>query len=453
MNNLTQGIRRVARMRDESSADPYVPGHGDVSFEATHYDLELDYAIASNHLTGKAVIDVRITPAERGGEPTRRIEFDLHKLKVHKLTVRGAKVERWGQSGSRLFLRFDRELAPGTEFTVTAAYKGSPHTMRGIDGDAGWEELTDGVIVASQPHGAPTWYPVNDRAANKATYRMTIACDSEYTVIANGTLTNRRRSGMKTSWTYTLTSPMSPYLATVQIGRYELRQLRTSPNTVTLAYPPRLRPQMDSAFAYQTHMIDYFTRAFGPYPFETYTAVVTDDDLEIPLESQTLSTFGANFATLEWDSQRLIAHELAHQWFGNAVTAASWEDIWLHEGFACYSEWLWSQVVGYKSTERQASEHWGKLSQLPQDLTLHDPGPDDMFDDRIYKRGALTLHALRRTVGDTIFFDILSTWVAEHRNGIATTDKFIQLAQRISGQNLTELFRVWLYETDLPELP
>lgn len=453
MNNLTDGIQRIRRKLDDTSADPYVPGHGDTSFEARHYDLTLDYAIASNHLSGKAVIDCVIAEKSEGGGPTRRVEFDLHKLKVVKLAVSGAKVERWGQSGSRLFIRFAKELAPGHEFTVTATYKGSPHTMRGIDGDAGWEELTDGVIVASQPHGAPTWYPVNDRAANKATYRIEVATDSAYTVIANGTLAHRRGTGAKTSWVYEVKNPMAPYLATVQIGRYETRVLRSHPNEVSVVYPPRLRAQVETAFSHQAHMVDYFSRVFGAYPFETYTAVVTDDDLEIPLESQTLSTFGANFATMQWDSQRLIAHELAHQWFGNTVTAASWKDIWLHEGFACYSEWLWSQVCGYKSTDRQAAEHWGRLSEKPEDITLYNPGPDDMFDDRIYKRGALTLHALRRTVGDDHFFDILQTWVRGNQFGLVTSEGFIELAQRVAEQDLSQLFNAWLYDEELPDLP
>ena len=448
MNNLTQGLKRIKRILDDTSADPYVPGHGDVTFDVTHYDLDLDYAIAGNHLTGKAVIDCVIVAKE-----TRRVEFDLHKLKVGKLAVRGAKVERWGQSGSRLFVRFDKSLAHGAKFTVSVTYKGAPHTMRGIDGNAGWEELNDGVIVASQPHGAPTWYPVNDRAANKATYRIAVAVDSLYTVVANGTLTARRSAGAKTRWTYEMTHPMSPYLATVQIGRYETRQLRSASADVFIVYPPRLRMQVAEAFANQVAMVDYFTRVFGPYPFDTYTAVITDDNLEIPLESQSLSTFGANFADLTWDSQRLIAHELAHQWFGNTVTAASWKDIWLHEGFACYSEWLWSQVCGHKPTDRMAAEHWGRLSAKPQDLTLHDPGPDDMFDDRIYKRGALTLHALRRTVGDEVFFTILHTWMQEHRYQLITTEQFIELAQRLCGLDLRAFFDAWVFAEELPELP
>ena len=154
--------------------------------------------------------------------------------------------------------------------------------------------------------------------------------------------------------------------------------------------PEAIRDRSDGPFARQGEMMSAFVRLFGDYPFEApYRSVVTEDDLEIPLEAQGLSIFGANFLEDDWSTERLVAHELSHQWFGNSLTIRSWRDIWMHEGFACYSEWLWSEESGRESADGKAREHWKRLDDLPQDLLLGDPGPDDMFDDRVYKRGAL----------------------------------------------------------------
>ena len=191
-------------------------------------------------------------------------------------------------------------------------------------------------------------------------------------------------------------------------------------------------------------MMAFFESVFGDYPFDDYTVVVTDDPLEIPLESQSLSTFGRNFASADWDCVRLVAHELAHQWFGNAVTLREWKDIWLHEGFACYAEWLWSEESGRESADEQAAHHHDKLADLDQDLLLADPGPALMFDDRVYKRGALLLHALRATVGDKDFFEILQTWVSRFAGGNADTADFEALAAEVSGESLEPLFDAWL---------
>lgn len=430
-------------------ADPYVPGHGDLRHAVRAYDLDLDYAIATNHLTSRTTVTTRLLTA------TDVIDLDLSSnLKVLALACAGARVKRHGHRGHKLTIRFTGVVAAGTVLTLTVATKGAPRPMRGPDGLAGWEELEDGVIVAGQPHGAPSWFPCNDRAADKARYRFTITCDAAYVVIANGRLTGRRKVGRRTAWTYVQDEPMAPYLATVQIGRYEVRELAAAPTPVRVAGPPALRASLTRAFADQVRMVEAMEEWFGPYPFAGgYTVVVTADDLEIPLESQTLSTFGANLVNRSWEAQRLIAHELAHQWWGNALTAAHWHDIWLHEGFACYTEWLWSPVAGEASTEERALHHWGRLVALPQDLVLVAPGPRDMFDDRVYKRGALTLHALRRTVGDETFFAILRRWGTDHRHGVVTTADFEGLVERLAGPGLTPLFDAWLRSPELPPLP
>ncbi|HYN67044.1 MAG TPA: M1 family metallopeptidase [Ornithinibacter sp.] len=428
-------------------ADPYLPGHGDVRYHVDHYDLDLEYKVHSNHLEARALVRVTAT------QPLPELVLDLHALEVTSLRVTGAAVARWTHRASRLRIRFRSAVAVGAGLTVAVHYRGRPRPMPGPDGPTGWEELTDGVIVAAQPHGAPTWFPCNDRMADKATYRVTVRTDPGYRVVSNGELTVQRRVGRRVEWVHEQREPMATYLATLQVGRYVLEPQASAATPSALAAPAARMPAARSAFADQPRMIATFADLFGPYPFDAYTAVVTDDPLEIPLESQTLSTFGTNHLSRAWEAQRLIAHELAHQWFGNTVTAASLSDIWLHEGFACYAEWLWSEAVGRTTAAEEAQRHHRILARLPQDLVLTDPGPYRTFDDRVYKRGALTLHALRRATGDVTFFALLRAWVDTHRFGVVTTADFEEAVRFETGLDPEPLLGPWLRQAALPPLP
>lgn len=428
-------------------ADPYVPGHGDLSYDVLHHDLTLDYSVVSNRLEGEAVLRCRAV-----GRLTE-LRLDL-RLRADKVSVGGRPPRRFRVADGKLVITLVEPVEPGSELSVRIRYSGNPRPLakRGLDA-AGWEELEDGVIVASQPHGAPSWFPCNDRPSSRSTYQLTLTTSADYHVEFSGEPVSVRRGGATRTWRFRQDRPIAPYLATVQIGRY---QVSTQKAVVPMRVvgPPGIRDNGFSAsFGRQPAMMAYFVEAFGPYPFDSYTCVITADDLEIPLESAALSTFGRNFASADWDSVRLVAHEMAHQWFGNAVTVASWRDIWLHEGFACYAEWLWSEESGRRTADAWARHHHGLLAGgHHQPAPLVDPTVRHMFDDWVYKRGALTLHALRREVGDATFFAILRSWVAGHRWESVTTAQFVAHCGDVAGRDLAPLLAPWLHARELPDL-
>ncbi len=446
-------MKQAAKRPDQVPViDPYLPRSGNFGYRISRYEIDLDYKVASNRLSGTVTITA-VTLAT-----LRSFTLDLaDTLAVGKVTVNGRRPAHFATAAGKLSVRLPAALPSGSAMSVSVRYAGTPRPIQTAWGEVGFEELADGALVAGQPNGAPSWFPCDDHPRAKASYRIKISTDNPYRAVANGKLVNRRARAASTEWTYEQAEPTSTYLATVQIGRYNLHQM-THPQTkpqvpMQVVLPDRLRAGFDHDFARQPQMMKLFVELFGPYPFAAgYTVVVTDDDLEIPLEAQGISIFGANHCDGNRTHERLVAHELAHQWFGNSVTARRWRDIWLHEGFACYAEWLWSEHSGGPTAEALATTHHRRLDRLPQDLLLSDPGPKDMFDDRVYKRGALTLHALRRHIGDGAFFDLLRNWTARYRHATAVTDDFTELAATYSAAPLRPLWKKWLYSTQVPPL-
>jgi aminopeptidase N len=441
---VTNVIRQVL---SPVTADGYLPGHGDLSYDVSHYDLTLDYKLEGNQLTAKARMDAVAL------ENLTELTLDLESLRATKVGITGIGVAKYATRRGKLVVTPKAPIAAGREFSVQVSYGGNPRPVQTKAGEAGWEELTDGVIVAGQPGGAPSWFPCNDRPSSKATYRISVTAPSDYHVVANGRLDDRRQKASATTWVYEETAPMAPYLATVQIGRYVVTRLADAPVRQHAVAPKALESRLSAVFGRQREMLELFTRLFGPYPFGDYRVVITDDELEIPLEAQGLSIFGSNFLKPTWENVRLVAHELAHQWFGNSLTLREWRDIWLHEGFACYAEWLWAEEAGETTAHDLAVQHHGRLDGERQDVLIGNPGPDLMFDDRVYKRGALTLHAVRLSVGDDVFFAMLRAWVKAKAHGTVTTEELIAFASDHTGKNLADLFHGWLFEEALPELP
>ncbi|MFE2941568.1 M1 family metallopeptidase [Streptomyces sp. NPDC059255] len=445
-------------MRQKQAAapdtDPYFPAHGDTRYRIHRYELALAYRPTANRLSGTARLS---GVADRG--PLREFSLDLADFRLNRVTVDG-RTTHYTHRGGKLRIRPERTLEAGAAFTVEVHYAGNPAPIRSHWGGLGWEELTDGALVASQPIGAPSWYPCNDRPGDKASYQISLTAPSPYTVVVGGRLLTRTTRASSTTWVYEQPAPTSSYLVGVSIGRYETVPFTSRasssdarrPVPQTAYVPARLVPEFTTDFARQPQMMKYFEDVFGPYPFNEYAVVVADEELDVPVEAQGLATFGTNHLDGQGGSERLVAHELAHQWFGNSLTVADWRHIWLNEGFAKYAEWLWSEHAGGPTVQILAARAHAHLRQHRQDLRLADPGRRLMFDDRLYARGGLAVHAVRCALGEDPFFRMLKGWTTIHRHGLVTTTDFAAHAQQYTARPLGPVIDAWVRQSVLPPL-
>ncbi|WP_203230696.1 M1 family metallopeptidase [Agromyces humi] len=223
--------------------------------------------------------------------------------------------------------------------------------------------------------------------------------------------------------------------------------------TVTSDGPPPLGAKAAASLARQPEIVGFLEGYFGDYPFDEAGGIVDDlANLGFALENQTRPIYAKEFFADPAQGDAVVVHELAHQWFGDSVALERWKDIWLNEGFATYAEWLWSEYEGGAVPQDYFDFY---LAEIPEDdpfwtLPIGDPGPDDLFDQAVYLRGAMTLHALRMAIGDDVFFELLPAWHAQQQNGNADTAEFIALAEELSGQELDALFETWLYTGERP---
>jgi aminopeptidase N len=424
--------------------DPFFPLAGNGGYDVTHYDLRLDYDPASRLLRGTATIRAVAT------QDLSRFDLDLRGFDISRLLVNG-QAAAFSRDGQELVITPPVGLLSGRSFTVVVGYAGEPQVVTDPDESIeGWVPTDDGAFVVGEPQGSPAWYPVNDNPRDKATFDFTVTVPAGLTVMANGVLASQTTSGGRTTFAWRESSPMAPYLATATLGRFDLTVSRldnASHTPVYIAVDPTLS-NSKSVLGKLPDIVEFYSSIYGPYPFDAVGAIVDDaKEVGYSLETQTKPVFDRP------PDETTLAHELSHMWFGDSVTLTLWPDMWLHEGFATWSEWIWSEHDGRKS----AHQYFNTLYNTPaQDTAFWTPPPGDpgtpvfLFNGTIYNRGAMTLQALREKVGDRAFFQILRDWAAQHRYGNVTTPQFIALAERDSGMSLGHFFDVWLFRPEKP---
>ncbi|WP_248960690.1 M1 family metallopeptidase [Sphaerisporangium perillae] len=426
-----------------SVGDPYFPDEGNGGFDVLHYDVAFDYEPATRHMVATTTITALAT------QDLDRFDLDFRGPEISALLV-GKHPASFRRDGQELVVTPRPKLKSGEQFTVVVKYAGTPPVITDPDESIeGWVPTDDGVFVPGEPQGSPAWLPGSDHPTDKATFTFHATVPEGLTAVGNGQLLSQKTVGGRTTFVWDSTEPMATYLATVTIGKFQVARSATpSGIPIYTAVDPQLASQSAATVARIPDIIEYFGSLFGPYPFASAGAIIDRaPDVGYALESQTKPIFSSS------PSLNTMAHEIAHQWYGDSVSLSRWSDIWLNEGFATYAQWMWTEHNGGATTQQtfNSASNYGRAatSAFWQTVTT-DPGPVDMFGSVPYNRGAMTLHALRGKIGDTAFFQLLKQWATAHRYGNVSTADFIGEAQSVSGMDLTNFFDVWLVQKGKP---
>jgi len=459
----------------EGAGDPYFPYAGNGGYDVQHYDLAIDYTPPAaagpleGRLTGIATIDLVAT------QDLDRFNLDLRGMDVTALTVNGKRASEvpvpapgsevegaayWQvqDDGARIWeltVQPRPKLKAGQTARVVVEYGGT--TVRPTDiEDAlyGWVTTRDGAMVVSEPEGSMTWYPVSDHPTDKATYSFAITVPEGKTAVANGVQSKPAvTANGRTTWYWNAPDEQASYLTTASVGDFDLRATYTSSSGVPIidAVDTKLTAQRlattNASLARQAEMIDFFESKFGAYPFVAAGAIVDNDTVFYALETQTRPVYS------QQATEGTVAHELAHQWFGDAVSPEGWKDIWLNEGWATYATWLWNEERGIRTTQT-AFDNWYNVNRSAGywQLQIGDPGPLGLFAGQVYDRGAGTLHALRLEVGDEAFFEGAQLWLERFDDSTGSAEDFQKVYEEVSGQDLDAFFQAWLYGQVKPTL-
>ena len=461
---------------EPGAGDPYFPFAGNGGYDVTHYDLDLTYqppapapAPLVGELSGVATIDLRAT------QSLDRFNLDLRGLDVRAITINGESAQEvdppatgeqvegaaYWQVQSTVDRKWELTIQPsstlrkGAKVRLVITYGGETTRPTDIEGALyGWVTTRDGAMVVNEPEGAMTWYPVSDHPTDKATYGFEITVPEGKVAVANG-LPERQpvtRDGW-TTWYWDAPDQQASYLTTASIGDFTLHTSTTDRglpviNAVDKDLTAANAATTSTSLGKQAAMIAFFEDTFTRYPFNSFGAIVDDDSVGYALETQTRPVYS------RVASEPTVAHELAHQWLGNAVSPERWQDIWLNEGWASYAEWLWTEESGGTTAQARFAE----VMDIPEsdpfwEVVIADPGPLGLFVAPVYDRGAATLHALRLEVGDTAFFVGARRWIHRYTDSTATTEDFETLYEQASGKDLGQFFDAWLREGSKPDVP
>jgi aminopeptidase N len=438
-----------------------------------HAELHIGVDPAQQRIDGVA----RLTFTARTATDVLLLDLDPE-LPISAVAIDGTALAAtaWSNPTGRLRIRLPGPLAAGGKATVEVRYGGRPHVAKHAPWDGGfvWSHAADGqpwVGSAVEGEGCDLFWPCIDNPQGEPDLvDLYVTVPKPLVAPGNGVLVGVSDEGNRRTWHWRAKHP-DTYAVSINVGPYKLLKgdyHSRYGNTIPMRfwYLPGKDKQARALFAEFPHVLDFFEQEIGPYPFGDEKMGVVETPY-LGMEHQTINAYGNHFAQGPYGFDSLLQHEFAHEWFGNQVTNADWDDMWLHEGFGTYMQPLYSQYLNGDM------DYFAWLHQLRLRVRNRHPivsgsskTEEQVYDEKsgpgqdIYNKGALMLHSLRGLIGDRAFFDSTRLLVygrEDPRPGnfkprYASTRDYIDIVDKVTGRKLDWFFNVYLYQAALPKL-
>jgi aminopeptidase N len=445
---------RIAQYQDFANSNARIAFPGDPNIDVNYYGLDLEITTNPTMVMGAATI--KFTPIANG---VSSYQLDLHSnFLIDSVMLNGSEVNFTHQNNRITIPANTGAEALKSQF-ATIYYRGVPPTgviEEGIFFENQPNSNNPVVYTLSEPYGAISWFPCNDNPEDKAdSCDVNITMDNFFIPVSNGKFLGAEDVGKnrkKHKWSHKY--PISHYLISIAATNYTFKQTTWSygdsinMDVVDYLYQRSAsNPTVIEELKRTNQMLDIFSNHFGVYPFykEKYGHAMFN--FGGGMEHQTISSMGGF-------NETLIAHELAHQWYGNKVTCKTWQDIWVNEGFATYLEAIYLEdTYGKSRYNADMDQNMGLAKQAKGTIFVQNTNSiNEIFNfQRTYAKGAVVLHMLRGVMGDEIFFKFMKEYAnGEFSFGAASIDDVKKVAQQVSGLDLTDFFEQWLFKDGYP---
>jgi len=408
-----------------------------------YYKIQIELKAGENKFQGKVNIHAKILGHGNF------IEFDLTSKAVVDSVFVDGKVAAYTFANDKL-----RIVASDDHFVKNINVKicyTAHYDNDGLRIDT--EYNTTRISSYGLPYTARLWWPCKDKPSDKAdSADIVITAPKGLTAVSNGKLTKQITNADSTSTFYwSVRYPIYPDVISLAVGNYVsfTRYYKNMP-MVFYVFPEDLE-KAEKDFSVLPEIIKSHVKCFGEYPFIKEKYGVAEFTTESYREHQTIPSLGKKYVTGEDKYERILAHELAHQWFGNSLSVKSWTDVWLNEGFATYAFALWVENNKGKDSYFKTINSFNK-KDFPGTVHVRDTtNADSMFNTSTFLKGALILHMLRHVMGDQLFFSTIKKYIQKYSGKNVSTADFVQVCENYFGHTLKWFFNEWLYTTSRPQ--